>query len=170
MVEDEVREACLQLLAVRQRSRAELAQRLSRKGFEFTQVEPVLDRLAEVELIDDAAFARTWVQSRHRYSGKGKRALAAELKLKGVDDSVAAEALAEVDAASEEERARELVLKRLRTMPAGAMAVGSAAATVRKLVAMLARRGYPQDLAVRVVRATLAERGTGTETDQHPLP
>ena len=169
MVEDEVREACLQLLAVRQRSRAELAQRLSRKGFELVHVEPVLDRLTEVELIDDAAFARTWVQSRHTYSGKGRRALAAELRLKGVDDSVAAAALSQVDDASEEGRARQLVLKRLRTMPSGAVALG-AAATMRKLVAMLARRGYPQEMAVRVVRAELAERSGGVESDGQVLP
>ena len=65
-----MREACLQLLAVRPRSRAELGQRLRRKGYETAQIEPVLDRLTQVELIDDAAFAQTWVQSRHMYSGK----------------------------------------------------------------------------------------------------
>jgi len=45
VAEEEVREACLQLLAVRPRSRAELAQRLQRKGYQSVEIEPVLDRL-----------------------------------------------------------------------------------------------------------------------------
>lgn len=155
MAEEEVREACLQLLAVRPRSRAELAQRLQRKGYQSVEIEPVLDRLTEVELIDDASFAQAWVHSRHSYSGKGRRALAAELRLKGVEESVAAAALAQVDDASEERRARELVRKRLRTLPTPPAEEGPQAATVRKLAAMLARRGYGQELAFRVVRDEL---------------
>jgi len=155
MPEDEVREACLQLLAVRPRSRAELGQRLRRKGYEPAQIEPVLDRLTQVELIDDAAFAQTWVQSRHTYSGKGRRALAAELRLKGVDDAIAAAALAYVNDESEEQRARELVRKRMRTMTVGPGAHDDAV-NLRKLVAMLARRGYRQEMALRVVREEIA--------------
>ncbi len=156
--EEDVREACLQLLTVRQRSRAELEQRLRRKGFEDDHIAPVLDKLTEVELIDDQAFARTWVQSRHEYSGKGKRALAAELRLKGVADSVAAEALSHVDEESEELRARELVRKRLRTLT-----VDDTAAATRKLVGMLARRGYSQGLAFRVVSDELTAAGAATD-------
>jgi len=74
VAEEEVREACLQLLAVRPRCRAELAQRLQRKGYQSVEIEPVLDRLTEVELIDDASFAQAWVHSRHSYSGKGRGA------------------------------------------------------------------------------------------------
>jgi len=162
MAEDEVQEACLQLLSVRPRSRAELSQRLRRKGYEAVQIEPVLDRLNQVELIDDAAFARAWVQARHTYSGKGRRALAAELRLKGVAEPIASAALAQVDDASEEGRGRELVRKRLRSM-VGAVPGPDVPATVRKLVAMLARRGYPPEMALRVVREELAVRGDDTE-------
>lgn len=162
MAEHEAHEACLQLLAVRPRSRAELAQRLLRKGFSPEQIEPVLDRLAEVELIDDVAFANSWVQSRHAYSGKGRRALAAELRLKGVEDAVAAQALSQVDDASEEQRARELVRKRARTMVLSSEGSASVA-TIRKLAGMLARRGYPQQLAFRVVREELADLGADVE-------
>lgn len=156
MADEEVREACLQLLAVRQRSRAELTQRLRRKGFDSAHIEPVLDRLTEVQLIDDVAFARTWVQSRHSYSGKGRRALAAELRAKGVERSIAVAALEQVDDASEERRAHELVGKRLRTMAMSGAGDRSPDANLRKLAAMLARRGYPQEVAWRVIREELA--------------
>ncbi len=162
MAEEEVREACLQLLSVRPRSRAELSQRLRRKGYETVQIEPVLDRLVQVELVDDVAFAQAWVQSRHMHSGRGRRALAAELRLKGVAEPAASAALAQVDDASEEERARELVRKRLRSMVT-AVPGPDVPATVRKLLAMLARRGYPQEMALRVVREELAVRGADGE-------
>lgn len=155
MAEDAIREACLQLLSVRPRSRAELARRLQRKGFDFADVEPVLDRLTEVELVDDAAFARTWVRSRHTHSGRGRRALAAELRLKGVAPAVVDAALAQVDDAAEEERARALVRKRVRALTGHPGAHPDASVLARKLVAMLARRGYGQELALRVVRAEL---------------
>lgn len=73
-----------------------------------------------------------------------------ELRRKGVADESAAEALATVDTEAEEERARQLVRKRLR-------ALGSAdeAAKIRKLVGMLARKGYSQGLAYRVVKEEL---------------
>lgn len=169
MAEEEIREACLRLLAVRPRSRTELAQRLRRKGYESAQVNPVLDRLAEVELIDDAVFANAWVQSRHSFSGKGRRALAAELRLKGVEDSIAAAALEQVDASSEEQRARALVRKRLRCLPTSGSA-GDATASVRKLAALLARRGYSQELAFRVVREELAAAGVDVEEPFSPGP
>ncbi|ALR14211.1 recombinase RecX [Mycobacteroides saopaulense] len=111
-----------------------------------------MDRLAAAGLINDADFATQWVRSRHTYSGKGKRALAAELRTKGVSAENAAAALAQIDADSERSRAEELVAKKLRTenLDDG----GGRAA--RRLVAMLARRGYGQSLAYDVVKIALA--------------
>lgn len=125
----------------------ELAQALARKEIAPDVAEQVLSRLDEVGLIDDAVFAEVWVRSRHGFQGMSRRALAVELRRKGVDDESAAEALATVDSDAEEERARQLVRKRLK-------ALGSAdeAAKVRKLVGMLARKGYSQGLAYRVVK------------------
>ena len=148
--EDPVQQAkdiCLRLLTVRPRTRAELAQALASKEVEESVVSKVLDRLDEVGLIDDAAFAEVWVRSRHNYQGLSRRALAFELRRKGVDDDSAQEALATVDSDAEEERARELVRKRLRSMGDAEEAVN-----VRKLVGMLARKGYGQGLAYRVVK------------------
>ena len=117
----------------------------------------LLDRFGEVGLIDDAAFAGQWVRSRHAHRGLGRRAIAVELRRKGVADDVAGEALAEVDAESEDRRARELVDRKLRSLAIGTPDQRATAA--RRLVGMLARKGYGAGTAYRVVRTALAEHG-----------
>jgi regulatory protein len=151
------REVCLRLLTDRARTRQELAQALMRKGVPDEAAHTVLDRFDEVGLIDDAAFAGQWVRSRHQHKGLAKRAIAMELRRKGVDDEVAGEALAEVDTESEELRARELVDRKLRTVPADTPEQRKKAA--QRLVGMLARKGYGGGIAYRVVREALAAHG-----------
>jgi regulatory protein len=151
------REICLRLLTDRSRTRQELAQALRRKGVPDEVAHSVLERFDHVGLIDDAAFAGQWVRSRHTHRGLARRAIAVELRRKGVSDEDAGEALAGVDAESEERRARELVDRKLRSL-----AVGTAeqrAAAGRRLVGMLARKGYGAGVAYRVVKEALAERG-----------
>lgn len=145
-------------MTVRPRTRLELSQTLSRKGFDDQIVDQVLARFDQVGLIDDRAFAEQWVRSRHNHSGLARRALVAELRRKGVDGPVAAEAAAEVDASAEEQRARELVRKRIRGSRAS-----DEQAQVRRLVGALARKGYPEGLAYRVVREELRDAGQDTE-------
>jgi regulatory protein len=158
---------CLKLLTARPRSRAELAEALRRRGVTADVAEPVLDRLAEVGLVDDAAFAETTVHSGHAYRGLGRRALSAELRHKGVADEVAREAVAAVAPEDEEQRARELVRRRLRTTsPAGAEGTaGDDGKLARRLAAMLARKGYSAGLAWRVVRDEL---GPGNWVESEP--
>jgi regulatory protein len=120
--------------------------------------ERVLGRFSEVGLIDDAAFAQSWVESRHRGRGLAGRALAAELRQRGVDDETVQEAVAALDPDQEESRARELVDRRLASTrgidPVRRM---------RKLVGMLARKGYSPGLAYRVVKDALADEGADVE-------
>lgn len=146
---EQAKEACLRLLAVRARSRAELAQRLSAKGFASSVIEQSLDRLAEVGLVDDAEFARQWVRQRHSFSGKGRQALAQELRRKGVAPEEATAALDDITADDEHERATELVRRKLRTLPADL----DREKAIRRLVGMLARRGYGHSVAYTVVKA-----------------
>jgi regulatory protein len=155
------REICLRLLTDRARTRTELAQALARRGVPADAADTVLERFDEVGLIDDAAFAGQWVRSRHRHRGLARRAIAQELRRKGVDDEVAGEALAEVDGESEARRARELVDRKLRTLPAGTPEQRATAA--RKLVGMLARKGYGAGVAYGVVKEALAEHGADDE-------
>jgi regulatory protein len=82
--------------------------------------------------------------------------LAAELRTKGVDDEVIAAALADIDAGAERVRAEQLVERRLRRE---ALGDGDDVKVTRRLVGMLARRGYSQSMAVAVVTEALtAER------------
>jgi regulatory protein len=127
----------------------------------------VLDRFDEVGLIDDAAFAGQWVRSRHEHRGLGRRAIAVELRRKGVADDVAGEALAGVDAAAEARRARELVDRKLRSLAVDTPEKRATAG--RKLVGMLARKGYGAGTAYQVVREALAEHGADVdELDPDP--
>ncbi|REE71697.1 regulatory protein [Rhodococcus wratislaviensis] len=156
--ETQAKDLCLRLLTDRARSRAELAERLAKKGYSAEIAERVLDRLTEVGLVNDADFAQQWVHSRHTYSGKGKRALALELRRKGIGQDDAAEALAQIDSEDERARATELVAKKLRTVSAD-----DRDRAVRRLVSMLARRGFPQGMAFEVVKEQLDRAGAETD-------
>jgi len=146
----------LRLLAARARSRAELIDKMAKRGYPDEVVETVLGRLVAVGLVDDEDFAAQWVRSRHTYSGKGKRALSAELRTKGVDAEVIAAALDGIDAGAERVRAEQLVDRKLRRE---VLADGDDPKVMRRLVGMLARRGYSQSMAVAVVTdALVAER------------
>ena len=151
--EEQAHAVCLRLLTVRARSRAELAGQLAKRGYPDDVTEAVLARLATVGLIDDEDFAAQWVRSRQTYAGKGKRALAAELRTKGVDAEVIVAALEGLDADTERVRAEQLVERRLRRE---ALGDGDDVKVTRRLVSMLVRRGYNQSMAVAVVTDALA--------------
>src|ERR1700727_1137369 len=82
--EARAREACLRLLTLAPRTRAQLADALRRRGIPDEAANEVLGRLADVGLIDDAALGRALVESRHYSRGLAGRALSAELKRRGV--------------------------------------------------------------------------------------
>jgi regulatory protein len=151
--EEQARSLCLRLLTARARTRDELARQLLKRGYPDDVSRRVLDRLAEVGLVDDADFAEQWVRSRRVYAGKGKRALAAELRNKGVDDDVINTALADIDATAERQRAEQLVADKLRRER---LDEADDTKVARRLVGMLARRGYSQTMAFDVVKTALA--------------
>lgn len=151
--EEQARNVCLRLLTVRARTRSELEGQLTKRGYPDDVSARVLDRLAQVNLIDDVDFAEQWVRSRRLNAGKGKRALAAELRTKGVDNDVITSVLADIDAGAERERAEQLVRDKLRREKLGD---DDDAKIARRLVGMLARRGYSQTMAFDVVKTELA--------------
>jgi len=148
--ESVARTILLDALTGQARSRKELRDRLAKKDVPAELAERLLDRFTEVGLVDDEAFARSWVESRQRSRGLARRALAQELRRKGVDDETARTALDDLDPAVEEQAARDLVRKKLRSM----RGVDHTTAT-RRLAGMLARKGYPAGLAFAVVREEL---------------
>jgi regulatory protein len=125
--------------------------------------ERVLGRYTEVGLIDDAAFAQAWVQSRHAGRGLGRRALAAELRQRGVADDTVKDAVDELAPEQEESAARELVAKRM----AATRGMDSVKRT-RRIVGVLARKGYSGGLAYQLVREALEAEGTGDLPDSPP--
>ena len=155
------RSICLSQLEFAPRTRAELAAVLAKRGVPDDAAEAVLGRFAEVGLIDDALFARMWVDSRHRGRGLARAALRSELRRKGVDDEDVAAAVEGLDPATELETAWALVRRKLpatRGQPTPAR--------VRRLAGMLARKGYPAGVAFRVVREALAEDGDDGEVPE----
>jgi regulatory protein len=148
--ESVARTILLDALTGQARSRRELRDKLAKRDVPPELAESLLDRFTEVGLVDDAAFARAWVESRQRSRGLARRALAQELRRKGVDDETARSALDELDPADEEEAARALVRKKLRSM----RGLDSTTAT-RRLAGLLARKGYSSGLAFAIVREEL---------------
>jgi regulatory protein len=160
--ESVARTILLDALTGQARSRQELRERLAKKGVPDELAERLLDRFTDVGLVDDGAFARSWVDSRQRNRGLARKALAQELRRKGVDDETARTALDDLDPAREEQVARMLVRKKLRSL----RGVDHATAT-RRLAGMLARKGYPAGLAFSVVREELGEADLdGTPYDE----
>jgi regulatory protein len=150
--ESVARSIVLRQLTMAPRSRAQLAEKLAERGADEAVAERVLDRFEEVGLVDDTAFAEGWVRSRQATRGLSRRALAHELRSKGIDDELARATLDQVDDESEVELARGLVARRLasvRGLPPEKQ--------VNRLVGMLARKGYSSGLAFRVVREALAD-------------
>ena len=160
--ESVARTILLDQLTGRARSRRELADKLAAKLVPDDVATRLLDRFEEVGLIDDDAFARSWVEGRQSAKGLARRALAHELRRKGVDDEVAKAALDDLDPAEEDAAARALVRKKLRTLSR----VDDVTAT-RRLVGMLARKGYGPGMAFAVVKDELAQADRGT-TDESP--
>jgi regulatory protein len=158
------RQVCLRLLTLAPRTRAQLADALRAKGIPDEAAQEVLSRYEDVGLIDDAAFARAWVESRHHSRGLAGRALSAELKQRGVaPDEIRAAIEEQIGPEAEAAAARRLIEAKLRAtqgLPAEQR--------TRRLAGLLARRGYPAGLAFRVIREALEAEGERVALDDEP--
>ncbi|WP_228988647.1 recombination regulator RecX [Streptomyces sp. DH8] len=161
---ERARSICLRLLTGTPRTRQQLADALRKREIPDEAAEEVLARFEDVGLIDDAAFAGAWVESRHHGRGLARRALVRELRTKGVDPAVIDEAVGQLDADQEEETARELVARKLRSTRGL-----DRDKRLRRLAGMLARKGYGEGMALRVVRQALEEEGEETEGLDEPF-
>ncbi len=149
---------CLRLLTGSSKPRAGLATALKLRGIPDDVADRVLDRFTEVGLIDDQAYAEAFVAVKHRERALGPTALRTELRRKGVDDEIVAAAVGSVDPDMERDRAEALIARRVDA----AMAHGEPAAR-RRLIGLLARRGYSAELAHQVVDQAL----TAYRNEQH---
>ena len=142
-------ERALRLLAVRPRARRELESRLRRAGFETAEVSSELDRLEEVGLLDDGAFARELADHHMTVRGSARRAVAAVLASKGVSRETIDRTLAGMEE-DESVRALEVAMDRARRLTSL-----RPEAAYGRLVSFLARRGYDGGISREAARAAL---------------
>jgi regulatory protein len=152
------RETLLRILTAAPKSRHELEQSLARKGYPEHVVGPLLDRFDEVGLVDDAGYAHLIVRTRHAERGLARRAIAVELRRRGIDDDTAAEALGQVEP-DDERAAADTLARRLVARTRGL----DRDVRVRRAAAALARKGYGAGVAFAAVREALAAEGEDTE-------
>ena len=159
-----VLEAAARFLEARARSIGEVRRRLTSAGYRADLVEAAITRMTELGMLDDEAFARAWVESRDRARPRGERALADELRLRGVDRTVIAGALDErresaaADAGTDDDEAPpsadEAAAERLLARNARTLArVADPRARRQRAYALLARNGFDPSVC-----ATLSAR------------
>lgn len=153
---ERAREILLRTLTRAPRSRFELRKRLIDREIDAEVADEVLDRYEDVGLIDDAEYAAMLVRTRHAERGQARRAIAQELRRRGLSDAHAQAALEQVDADSELERARELVARRIRSV-AGLPRDRA----LQRLVGYLGRRGYSTSIALNVIHEALDNADDG---------
>jgi regulatory protein len=151
--ESVARAIVLRQLTMTARTRSQLETILAKRDVPPAVATKVLDRMTEVGLIDDAAYAEAWVRTRHADRGLARRALAQELRQRGVDDEIARDALDAIDLDDERERALALVRRKAPSTRGLEPAVRT-----RRLAGMLARKGYSSGVAFAVVREVLGEQ------------
>jgi len=151
-------ERALRLLAVRQRTRRELATRLVRAGFATDEVAAELDRLQEVGLVDDVRFATEFVEHALDRRLEGRRSVAAGLAAKGLDRALIDDAL-ESAAGDDGDR-----LARLAQARAGRLRNLPPEAAHRRLVSFLIRRGHEPGASRAAAARALRLEGEAAET------
>jgi regulatory protein len=154
--EARARQICLRLLTAAPRTRAQLAQAMHRGGVPAEAAEAILTRFTDAGLIDDAAFARAWVESRHHSRGLSRRSLSAELRRYGVQNEEIRAAVDALDPEQEVVTARRLAAQKMagsRGQPPEVRA--------RRTASMLARKGYPPGLVFRLITEVMEQENPG---------
>ncbi|TME11942.1 MAG: regulatory protein RecX [Chloroflexi bacterium] len=152
--------AALRFLEARPRSAAEVRRRLTGAGYREELVAGAIERLAELGILDDEAFARAWIESRDRARPRGERALRSELFRKGIDRQLADDVLDE--RATEQPDADAAAARRVLERHANALArVADPRARRQRAYALLARSGFDSETAVEAIAATFPRDSEG---------
>ncbi len=146
------RAIALRQLTASPKTRAQLGDGLARRGVSQEVAESLLNRFEQVGLLDDAEYARMWVESRHAGRGLSRRALEHELRARGIEVDLVREAVAVVDGEAEFAAACALLRRRVPTSR-----VEDPVKRDRRLLGLLARKGYSSELAHRALKTVLAE-------------
>jgi regulatory protein len=171
-----VLEAALRFLEARQRSVAEVRRRLTTAGYREDLITAALQRLGDLGVLDDQAFASLWVESRDRVRPRGERALRQELRQKGIDSGVIAATLEERNAVADDDAgeaddarqsADEAAAGRLLARHARALdRIPDPRARRQRAYALLARNGFGPEVAGRLASRVAA----ATDDDAEPGP
>jgi len=152
--------AALGFLEARPRSAAEVRRRLTGAGYREELVAGAIERLAELGVLDDEAFARAWIESRDRARPRGERALRSELFRKGIDRQLADDVLDQ--RATEQPDADAAAARRVLERHANALArVADPRARRQRAYALLARSGFDSETAVEAIAATFPRDSEG---------
>lgn len=144
-----VLEAALRFLEPRQRSIDEVRRRLTRVGYRDELVAGAIERLIELGMLDDAAFAQTWIESRDRARPRGERALRAELARKGIDRQILDDVLEERGDEPDAAAARRLLERHARALER----IADPRVRRQRAYALLARHGFDSETAVAAIRS-----------------
>ncbi|MCX6458105.1 MAG: regulatory protein RecX [Actinobacteria bacterium] len=153
---DAAKQVLLRRLSHAPRTRKELAKDLKDKDISDEVANVALDRFEEVGLINDQALASNYVSSQHERKGLGKNALRQQLRAKGVSDDVALEAISQISDDQEFQAAFGLACKKIRSLQKD-----DAKTQLRKIVGVLARKGYSSNLAFRVAKEVITDLPDG---------
>ena len=153
---DAAKQVLLRRLSHAPRTRKELAKDLKDKDISDEVANIALDRFEEVGLINDQALASNYVSSQHERKGIGKNALRQQLRAKGVSDDVALEAISQISDDQEFQAAFALACKKIRSLQRD-----DAKTQLRKIVGVLARKGYSSNLAFRVAKEVITDLPDG---------
>jgi regulatory protein len=167
-----VRDAALNLISYRARTRAELRRRLQQKGFQPARIDPCLDRLHAKGFIDDEAVAAAFIRDRLRHRPRGRAALSSELRAKGIPADAAERSIDDVfDSEETDDTALARSVAEAWVRRQGAPLLRAMASTERspegdkarrRLVGFLTRRGFRGDaLSTGIEHATAAARSEG---------
>lgn len=147
----------LNFLSYRPRSERELVDNLSKHDFSEDVAQKVIERLGRQGLVDDLAFAQTWVENRSDFKPRGRRALRMELRQKGIESDLIDSVLADID---EDTLAYEAAMKQVRRYRNLDWADYR-----QKMIGFLARRGFNYGIANEVAKKVWSEYLSGQESD-----
>jgi regulatory protein len=157
---DAAKQVLLRRLSHAPRTRKELAKDLKDKDISDDVANLALDRFEEVGLINDQALASNYVSSQHERKGLGKNALRQQLRAKGISDDMALEAISQISDDQEFQVAFALACKKIRSLQRD-----DAKTQLRKIVGVLARKGYSSNLAFRVAKEVISDLPDGLPSE-----
>lgn len=144
--QETAKQAAIRFIEYRPRSTAEVRRRLRQKGFDEAAIDHAIERLQAVELLDDLAFARYWVDQRETFKPRSQMALRQELQQKGVNRDIIDEAIAPVDDMTSARRLAQKQAPRWHNLEEEAFRA--------KMASYLQRRGFPYDIIKQVTAET----------------